>query len=340
MQRFVATTLGFLILIVIGWFHPTPSMAVHAMDGPALEIPAGKNTAFSVHGSVGILEGEAREIVNIPEIDHKLSELIWDLSGLTLGGAVLSANIHDTFRVNVGLWTALTEGSGGMEDYDWFMYDQPGTWTHQSRHDVKVVDSLLFDANVSVQLWANDAVAIRGVLGLKYDFWKWEDSVIDYTYSSLGNPWGQPESGYSYEQIDPTAIRDLQFDGDGGRTIDYEQTFIIPYIGLAGEGMLGPVRLNAYLNLSAWGTAEDRDYHILRETRFKETFEGVGYLAFGISGMYALSETAFAMIAWEYQDIPETTGDMEIEGAEGKNVDGAGIANQTSMLSASLGLRF
>lgn len=315
--------------------------ALHAIDGQIVEVPDGSTASFAVHGSVGILNGEAHEYVYLPEIGHKMSELIWDISSVTMGGLGASINFFNMFRLNVGYWTALTEGNGGMEDYDWFMPDLPDTWTHLSRHDVKIVDAWIFDVNVSTELYKFESdLSLRGQIGIKQDYWEWEDAVKEYIYSSLGNPWGDPPTDYSWNQIDPTAIRDIVIAGDGGRCIDYNQKFTIPYIGVACERAWDRFRLNGYLNLSIGVSAEDNDFHRLREIHFTETFDGGTYIGIGLSALYNITDTVYAMINYDYQSIPEIKGDMEIKETGEKTSDGAGISNEHGMLSASLGMTF
>lgn len=329
-----------MIAAVLVMMLPAAAMAIHAVEGTLPEVPEGGTASFALHGSVGMLDGEAHEYVYLPQIDHKMSELIWDLSGITMAGVVGSINFYNVFRVNAGYWTAMTEGDGGMEDYDWYLFDRPDTWTHQSIHNVKIVGSSIFDLNVSAQLYAAGAVAFRGMIGIKRDYWQWEDAVLEFTYSSLGNPMGEPVAGYSYEQINPNAIRDLKVQGDGSRAIDYEQTFTIPYIGASMEGTLGGLRVNGYLTLSVAVAAEDADVHRLREIHFKETFENGGYVGIGASALYNLSDSLYAMVSYEYQSIPETTGDMEIAETGEKSIDAAGISNEHTTLSASVGMAF
>lgn len=315
--------------------------ALHATDGNVIEVPDENTASFSIHGSLGMLKGEAHEIVYEPAVDHRLSELIWDISGITMGGVVGTINFYNIFRLNIGYWSALTEGNGGMEDYDWYLFDQPDTWTHLSQHDVKIVNGWIFDVNVSTELYKfQSGMSLRGQVGVKQDYWKWEDSVKKYIYSSLGHPLAEPSPGYSWEQYNPTAIRDIIIPGDGGRCIDYNQSFTIPYIGVSMENAWDKFRINGYLNLSVGVSAEDHDFHRLREIHFKGTFSGGTYVGVGLSALYNIDNSIYVMAAYDYQSIPEIKGDTEIEETGIEITDGAEISNEHSMLSVAVGMTF
>ena len=78
--------------------------------------------------------------------------------------------------VNLGLWTVINSGSGGMVDYDWFI---PGEeWSDWSISDVDVVSVFLLDLNASVEVLSPGDVSIRAMLGLKTEFWEWEERKL------------------------------------------------------------------------------------------------------------------------------------------------------------------
>jgi len=102
----IMTTLGFLIL-------PKPIQASHAYDGPEVKLADGRNFSFSVRGSLGYLNGEARELVYDFDQGYrrKASELIWDLKGLGMIGGIASVKYSKWLNVNLGIWTTMNEGN-------------------------------------------------------------------------------------------------------------------------------------------------------------------------------------------------------------------------------------
>ncbi|HOW97893.1 MAG TPA: omptin family outer membrane protease [Kiritimatiellia bacterium] len=292
------------------------SLALHASQDPLLEPSKEKPYAFSLRGSVGLLDGQADELVYEPEMDdYKLSELNWDLSGLAMGGAVLSA-AAGKLGCNAGFWVALTQGDGEMKDYDWFI---PGMdWTDYSRSEVDVESAYSLDINANYLIYGRPEIGIRGVLGFKHDYWEWSDSGQEFIYSTFG-------------------FRDTIGSFEGQNVIDYQQTFDIPYVGLNLDGRAGPLGWNAYALYSPLVSAEDKDHHILRDLHFEEDFDGGDFFALGVSGSYRIGKQFFLSGAVDYQDIPEITGDMLIVEDGESYEDSAGIANNNLMVSLAFG---
>jgi outer membrane protease len=123
MKRNPTVYLFDVITAIILFAQIPPCIALHASDSPDIKTEEGKTAAFALRGSAGYLNGEARELVYDSDAGsrRKASELIWDLDSLYMVGAVASASICNWFNINVGIWTACNEGSGGMVDYDWIL---------------------------------------------------------------------------------------------------------------------------------------------------------------------------------------------------------------------------
>ncbi|MBU1693156.1 MAG: omptin family outer membrane protease [Verrucomicrobia bacterium] len=293
------------------------SRALHASQDPLLEPAAGgKVAAFSIRGSVGLLQGEAGEFVYEPALDnYKLSELQWDLSGLVMGGAVLSS-AHGKIGLNAGFWTALNKGDGEMKDYDWLV---PGMdWTHFSRSETDIETGYSFDINANYLVWQRPQFGLRALVGYKRDFWEWTDRGQEFIYTTVN-------------------FRDTIGSFGGQNVIDYEQTFDIPYLGVNADGKLGKLEWNAYALYSPIVGAEDKDYHILREIHFEESFKGGDFFGVGFAGTYRLNKQLFLTGALDYQDIPEFQGDMYIVESGETNEDSAGISNSHMTFSLALG---
>ncbi len=309
--------------------------ALHANEGPELVVAESGGVALSVKGSIMGVAGEARELVYSgagrgqgQASDFKMSELIWDIDSLLMAGGTLSAQFGDAVRLNVGVWVAVNEGSGGMEDYDWsWEYPYSGEWTHFSESEVDIESAYSFDINASMELTELGPFVLSGVLGYKQDFWEWSDIGGTYIYSS-NPPWG---------------YRDIVGSFEGKNGIDYEQTFNIPYFGvqLATEG--SGIRVSGYLLYSPLVTAEDKDHHIFRDLYFREEFDGGDYIAAGVDVSIDLTDSVFVSASVDYQTIPEIIGDMYYTegqtGPEYSNPDGAGIENTVAAVSLSAGIR-
>lgn len=82
----------------------------------------------------------------------------------------------DKLTVNGGWWTALTEGSGEMEDYDWLDYGSPD-WTHYSLSEVDVTEGYIFDLNVAWDLWSQKDMTVRAQAGYKQTGWTWKTAA-------------------------------------------------------------------------------------------------------------------------------------------------------------------
>ena len=315
--RNTVTLLWVLSLLVVSC---TPASAMHAWN-----TPGDSETAVSVRADYGFLEGEAREIVYDYALfggTYKASELIWDLSGLTVAGAVMSFTPADRWGVHAGAWTCVNKGNGGMVDYDWAF--EGFDWTDRSISDVEVLSSYMIDVNVTYDFFKQKSLILSAVAGYKQDFWEWDDSIVELLYSMDG-------------------FRDYYKAGDGSNMIDYQQLFRIPYLGVNSVCLCGAFRLNAYLLYSPFVMAEDEDYHIARDTRFKESFAGGNYLGAGVAGQYDITSSVFVSALLDVQSIPEFTGDMNVTDELGDTYafsDSAGISHTSAMLSASIGLRF
>jgi outer membrane protease len=298
------------------------SWALHAWNARGSE-----EETVSVRASCGMLEGEAHEYVYDDTFfgfggTYKASELIWDLSGLAVAGAIVSVRPTESWSVQLGGWTCVNKGNGGMVDYDWAM--EGIDWTDRSISDVEVVSSYMADINVAYRFFKRESLSLSGVIGYKQDFWKWEDSFIELLYSVDG-------------------FRDYYEEGDGSNMIDYEQLFQIPYIGINSACVWGRFALTAYLLYSPLVMAEDKDYHIQRDIRFEETFSGGNYFGGGLAAQYDVTSAFFLSASLDCQSIPEFKGDMELTDELGDTYsysDSAGISHLSSMLSASVGVRF
>ena len=295
-------------------------LAMQAGQGPVLKQVDGPDYSFSVQAGIMLQSGESRELVF--DGSHKLSELIWDISGLALAGGSVSTSLGASFKINAGLWIAINEGNGSMVDYDWFV---PGyDWTHFSKGDVEINSAYLFDVNGDYTFWSCPMVSLYGICGYKRLLWDWSEYGQSYIYSEFGF---RDDRGY--------------LDGENG--IDYEQVFDIPYLGLGSSLHAGRLSATAYFLYSPLVQAEDYDHHILRGIKFSETYENIDYIGFGGQVSVELTDTLFIAMALDGHMIPEARGDMIIYDMVNGEIDAipgaGGLENSVIATTLLVGLR-
>lgn len=316
-----ATLVGFA-------FAPAPARALHAAgpaDPGALQAAAG-GVSFSLGASLGVVEGSAAELVFYYPNGKKfmISELTWDLKDIAMGGVHGSVGFGRRFRLNLGVWSALSEGSGMMIDRDWSYPDSfsgfltPGdsNWTHESRHpDTSLDEGIVFDQNLSVLALQSGPFALSGIVGYKHDTWKWSARGGTYIYSDA-------------------AFRDtIGSFPPGEPVITYEQQYSIPYFGVGASWSRPVFQLETHLLFSPLVSASDSDYHVLRNLLFEGDFSGGTYWGLGLNATWAFATHWTATLGVEYQSIPQITGDVKVEG----DVYGSGGGVSMSAASVTLG---
>lgn len=319
--RFWMTMIGMSLSALM----TTSAFQAQVIAGPKTEARAALEAQFSL----GVLNGDAEEIVY--DYDRfggrrKLSQLDWDLKDIVMGGAQISARVTERLSLNGGLWVALTEGTGEMDDYDWGN-PASSSWTDYSLSEVDVTEGYILDVNAAWDFMVTDPLALRGVLGYKQNGWTWEDRGVYALY---------PEFGY------------IPYLFYGENLIDYEQEFQIPYLGLAMDGSVGAFTLSGYVNWSPLVFASDWDHHIARGIKFEETFKEGDMLGAGLEARYLIEEGFFAGVflgaSLQHQKIDEIIGDMKyhdyITGDRGIIKDSAGISSEYTAFMLSGGFNF
>ena len=304
---------------------PRPAQAIHAAGTLPGVTVSNDTLALSLQGGIGMAQGQAREVVySADELggEYKLSELFWDIEEVVMAGGSLSVQIGPRNRVSAGYWTAVTEGSGQMDDFDW-LYGPETPWSDWSLSDVDVRDTYAFDLNLAAELFRQNNLTFSGVVGYRQDQWSWDDHGLGYIYSENG-------------------FRDSVGLSDGSTGITYEQLFSIPYLGVI-IGLNGP-RLSAevYFHYSPLVEAEDHDYHVFRDTKFDTEASGGDYYGTGIRVGYRFNPQWSSTVSADWQIIPEMRADTTIIAPDGTETipNSAGIANEWMMLSFSVGYDF
>jgi outer membrane protease len=305
-----------------------------AADPGSLTAAAG-GVSFSLGASVGQVAGTASELVFDYPLGSKakISELTWDIKDVTVAGVQASAGFGGRFRVNLGFWSALNEGSGEMVDRDWLYSDEysaalvpgDGNWTHESRHpDTSVDEGTMVDLNLTVLALQTGSFSLLGIAGYKSDTWDWSARGGTYVYSD-------------------ESFRDTVGSFPSGQeVIRYEQKYSIPYLGI-GVNWTWPVfRVDGHLLLSTLVSATDSDYHVLRDTLFEGDFSGGTYVGLGLNAAWTFAPHWFATIDVEYQSVSEMTGNVTIATPEGLfyEEDGGGLAMDATMITLGAGYRF
>lgn len=343
MKTVVCAVCMFMVMLLSGL---VPVQAADAKSGAPRKRPP---MTLSVEGIVSGVEGQANEYV-YADIDygpragsrHKLSELNWDISGIAMGGAALSV-ARGRLSVRAEVLAALTEGNGQMADYDWFLYDQPDAWTHRSISDAIVEQGWQADLQGAFRVFEKSGFELSALAGLRGVSWKWSDRGGSYVYSSLGAD--EPSPGYSSEQADPTAVRDLVWTDDSDTVgIRYEQQYLIPYLGAAAKLVMGRFDLGGHFVASSFVQAEDTDDHLLRGLRYNGSFSGGNYFAYGVTARVALGTRLFVRAEVEGQQIQEMVGDVTIHdlasGESGTIADGGAVSLKSASASMAVGLTF
>lgn len=244
MKKYIIASLFFTFLL-------SSLQAVQSLDGRLID--EDDKYGFTVEPSFGYLIGEAREIVYLDsDSDVYLSELIWDLENILFIGASASFNYKNKIYVNGGIWTAVNDGTGYMNDFDWYNltgtsypeYDDYGRsgWTHWSLSSVEIVSSMITDFNLSYDFLSDRAIKLAATIGYKYIYWDWTDSVLDSLYPS-----------------GPDVIE------TGINAIDYSLALHIPYIGInAAYEFPSRFFVEGRFSYSPFVKGSDHDHHKLR----------------------------------------------------------------------------
>lgn len=324
-----------MVMMAVGWMSLPVQAGFRA--APMARSSRAAGMPFAAELSLGLANGEAKE--HVYDYDGpggarcQLSRLDWDIKNVVMGGGSLSVRpfsgqnpFLERFTVNGGMWIALTEGSGEMDDYDW-LDTGSADWTHYSLSDVDVTEGYRLDLNLAFDVWANPSFAVRAMAGYKQDGWSWEDSGDYQLY---------PEYGYIPKYL------------DGENMINYEQEFRMPYLGATVDWTWEALTVSGYLTWSPIVEATDWDEHVARDLHYKDTFKDGDMLGLGIEARYDLTQMGFSgwflTAALEYQKIDRIVGDMQmvdiVTGESGGYTDVAGIENETLMISVGGGLRF
>jgi outer membrane protease len=339
-RRFVVGSV-LLFAVLVAATLPGPVAA----QSPSIMAPAEAqaqtrvgSVTFTLGASLGLVDGTAYERVYAPEVrEFKVSELKWDITDVVMAGVQGAVDYAGWFRLNLDYRAAVTEGGGEMVDRDWLLAgsDRDEQWTHESRHPDTTVDSgTAFDVNLDIRAFSAGSFSLRGILGYRFDEWEWSSrgGTYVYTWDANGDGFITGDEYRAYRGSFPA----------GQFVISYRQEYRVPYLGLGCEGAWGPVQLQGRLLYSPWVSAEDHDYHALRDMTFDGDFSGGEWFGASLAGRWAFLPRWYAAAGVEYQQYSEVIGDIEAYGAEGTAflADGGGMELETATLQLGAGFRF
>lgn len=314
--------MGNLLLVLWGWAPHVWAQADEPGAIPAEQVLAeGQDYRLMLEGGMRWQQGTAREIVYTGSL--VLSDLTWDIKDLLFVGATLQLDVWQQLALGVSYWEAVTEGNGGMTDYDYFI---PGIWTDFSDGPVDINRANMLDVYAEWAFALPRAAHLRLIGGYRRLYWDWSQYGGSFIYSEDG-------------------FRDFRGDFPADQNgINYEQTFHIPYVGLGLRTRWRGWNFSTYVQYSAVAWAEALDEHVLRELLFEDSFQDVKYYAAGVSLAYRLGPRWHVGGAWDWHDIPEARGDAritdQVTGTAETIRDAGGIANRAWSLSLSSGIYF
>lgn len=244
--------------------------------------------------SLGLINGQSNEKIYVQWLNHKISELNWDISGVYMMGLGGSVAPLPRLKFNADVWFKLNDGDGRMEDYDWFVLDYQ--YTHFSRSDnLDLTRGVMFDVNSELTFYEYLQNKFYGILGFKYDTWKWTAYGGYYIYSSY----------YLYD-----TVGDLP-DVPG---ITYEQDFYAPYLGLGFSSTLSqtPITFSGRLIYSPYVWGEDKDQHHLRNLVFEADFDSGTMFGVDAAAAYNFTRNFSLTFAYHYQKYEEMENTFKV----------------------------
>jgi outer membrane protease len=287
---------------------------------------------FEARIGVGYLQGEANEFVYDTEENRTGSHLAWTLESMYMVGVGMTLRPATWFTINADVWTAVSEGSSVMDDWDWIYEDtEPRPeWDHWSQSEnTPVTDGLIIDLNASIPFYKNPNLAMHAIVGYVRDNWRWESHGGPYIYPG---PEGEFRGDVGTDPIDELGIT-------------YEQTFDTPYLGIGLGAKFNPVSINAKLIGSSLVSCETFDHHVDKKTRYYDDFSGGTMIGLTAEVVYDLTSFLSLGAAVNYTNYDTITGDSVMhddeEGGEPESIpDAAGTSLERTLFTLSMNYRF
>jgi len=297
-----------------------------------IDQPHGKSFFEDVNFSLGTglsyLNGQYREIV-YPSAGWEspyYSELLWNLDNIFLLNIDLGAS-KGPWSLDMSIGTAVTKGTGIMEDYDWGDYTI-SNWTNWSESLIFVDKSVFLNISSTYKYKLNNSFTVPIKLGYRLNYLDWEDQSGEYIY------YWDFEAGDYY-----SSVQTGDFGGVNG--IDYKIIQNIFYISTGVLFTKGNITTGLNIAISPLVYAWDLDHHILRTKApyfFLDTFLANFWYRSELSIKIKLRSNEGLVFTLFREELPETVGttyyfdkdpsDPEELGTQiGSYPDGAGMAS-------------
>lgn len=237
--------------------------------------------------SIGQMHGVAHEFVFDPANGRKVSELIWNMEGISLLRGTVGGQVSPWWRFDVMGATSIAVGEGEMDDYDWLDPNNSDwtDWSHHTTNDVEHAHQLDASSSLSLFRHPNFSFDLKGGV-------RWDQTVFQ--------AWGGHYI-YSTDPTDPAGFRDDEGNFDSTKPgITYKQNFFTPYLGLGLNVYLGPVQVNASASGSWWVSANSEDQHHFRYLMFRDESNEGTMKNFNVNASYAISENLSVTGGYEF----------------------------------------
>ena len=280
----------------------------------------------SGHIGLGYLSGEVNENVYDTTSGRKISQLTWKLDDvymLNVGGSI---SPRKWLTLNGDVWFKLNDGSGSMDDYDWFIDGYP--YTHRSSHDnTEVTEGYMVDLNAAFTFYQHGETAFNGLVGYKRDSWEWEARGGSYVYST----------NTLYDTVGNFP--------PGAKVITYSQWYDVPYVGLGFHSTLTNVSFMGRVIFSPFAMAGAEDTHHMRNLVFEDDFDPTTMFAVDLGFSYDFTSQLALLGGFHYQQYAEATGSTtitdQVSGAKYYyDGDAAGTDHESYLLSLSVQYNF
>ncbi|MDR3302757.1 MAG: omptin family outer membrane protease [Spirochaetaceae bacterium] len=168
----------------------------------------GKNFQLSLEASLGLLHGQAEELVFWePGSERKLSQLLWDFKPTGYAGVALRLD----WQKPASRWGFFTDGSvkfgfpgksGIMEDRDWRGNDYPAWLTDYSVHDNRTESALLIDAALGASFRLTESFVLKAYFSYDFIRFAWTASGGSFLYPP-------PPGGTGHYPIEKLGVGDV-----------------------------------------------------------------------------------------------------------------------------------
>ncbi len=230
----------------------------------------------------------------------------------------------------------LDDNAGSMEDSDWGVwYSRLDWWNDPNSLDVfsksdAELDALIMDINIRYRVPMGPNWRVLGGAGLIYQNFDYEVSDSDQWSPSR-------DAYYGYD-----TGHNLTY----GNVLDYEVTYLIPYLEIGVFLFKGEFNVELFAGYSPYVKAEDEDRHLLRSMKSEGDCDGDAFM-FSIKGGYDFSKKIFFSFRFDQTQI-DTDGNekfISYEDIEDNGVPEVGkiekrIESDQQFVLLSVGYRF